>query len=127
MSRSVQPTNYRRPAPAPVVEAPAVPCPVCQAPAGEPCAFTSAILPVINPGSSHHGRTPKPAWEAWMAMGVPPGVHYFLGLDGTAGALAAALAVLPPDTKLDLGGAPDGSSPGVGIWYYPHWNKAGVM
>jgi hypothetical protein len=70
---------------------------------------------------------PKKPWEAWLAMGVTPGVHYYLELDGTAGALAKALAILPPDTTLDLGGAPDGSSPGTGIWYYPHWGKAGVM
>lgn len=126
MSRSVQPTNYRRPAPAPVVEAPAVPCPVCQAPAGEPCAFTSAILPVINPGTSHHGRVPPVFWET-LEPPTSLGPCLYRRLDGTAIALAKALVRMPPDTTLEVGGLPDGASPAEGIWFYPEQGKASIL
>lgn len=69
---------------------------------------------------------PPPVWESWERTEYRE--CYYLRLNGTAGALAQALAALPPETTLDLGGDPMGlETPGEGLWYWPKEGSVSVI
>jgi hypothetical protein len=81
-----------------------------------------------TPRARQAARRAENPWEAWEPLKNPDNTTtYYLRLDGTAGALTKALLILPADTKLDLGGAPDGASPGDGIWYTPVDKRVSVL